>query len=103
MVEAQKCEKALKMLQDQKEALWERLAQRIADASVERDRQIEAGEEESRVDIMMDMTDLDYSIVTEQGRLPLALQPVEEQAYSHLVSARDERDPVEIRGRRFPI
>ncbi len=34
----------------------------------------------------MDTTDLDYSIVTEQGRHPEALQPVEEQAYSHLVS-----------------
>ncbi len=67
MAEAQKCEEVLKMLQDQKEALWERLAQRMADASAERERQIEAGEEESRVEITMDMTDLDYSIITEQG------------------------------------
>ncbi len=43
---------------------------------------VAAGEEESRDDITMDTTDLDYSIITEQGRLLLALQPVEEQAYS---------------------
>ncbi len=43
------------------------------------------GEEESSVDITMDMTDLDYLIITEQGQLPVALQPVEEQVYAHLV------------------
>ncbi len=79
--EVQKCDEASKTLQEQKEALWERLAKRKADIEVERDRRIQRGEEESRDDITMDTTDLDYSIVAEQGLLPAALQAVEEQAY----------------------
>ncbi len=76
----------LKALQDQKEVLWQRLEQRVAEVSVKRVQWIEAGEEESRVDITMDMTNLDYSTVAEQGQLPAALQPVEDQVYGRLVS-----------------
>ncbi len=85
-IEAKKCEEMLKQLQDQREVLWEHLAERMAAVSAKRDQQIEVGEEKSRVDITMDTTDLDYSTVTEQGRLPAAVQPVEEQVYSRLVS-----------------
>ncbi len=73
------------MLQEQKEAVWERLAKRKARMDVEWDQWIQAGEEESRVDIMVDMADLDHSIIAEQGRLPEALTPVDEQVYCHLV------------------
>ncbi len=84
--EARKREETLKVLQDQKEVLWECLTQRVAEVGVKRDQRIEAGEEESRVDITMDTSKLDYLTVIEQGRLPAALQPVENQVYSHLVS-----------------
>ncbi len=60
MVEAQKCEEALKMLQEQKERYWARMTKRKLDLEAVRDRQIEVGEEASRVDISMDTTEMDY-------------------------------------------
>ncbi len=55
----------------------------IADA--EQAKQIEAGEEESRVDITMDTSGLDYSVIEEQGQFPKVLTPEEEKVYAHLV------------------
>ncbi len=46
---------------------------------------IEAGEEESIVEITMDTSVMDYSIIEEQGRLPDALSKEEEMEYAHLV------------------
>ncbi len=83
--EVQECNKALDMLQKQKEALWACLEKKKAEMEAEQDRWIQAGEEESRVDIMMDTSDMDCSIVAEQGQLPKAITAVEEQAYHHLV------------------
>ncbi len=85
--EAWKHGEMLKALKEQKEALWQRLAQRLAEVSAKRsDQQIEVGEEESRVEITMDTSEMDCSTVVEQGKLPAAVQPVEDQVYNRLVS-----------------
>ncbi len=83
--EAQECDRALDQLQKQKEMLWEHLEKRKAALEAEWDQRIQAGEEESRVNINMDTSDMDHSIVAEQGWLPKAITDVEEQVYHCLV------------------
>ncbi len=66
-IETRKCDEALQMLKDQREACCAHITQRKRDLEAEWDRWILAGEEESSIAIMMDMTDMDYTIVTEHG------------------------------------
>ncbi len=72
-------------MQIRRDALWECLTWKLDEEVAKRDQQVRAGEEESRVDIMMDMTKMDYMNVAEQGQLPAAVQAIEDKVYAHLV------------------
>ncbi len=66
---------------DQKNAHWDRLTEKPAEQT--RPQQGEEGEDEPRVDIMMDTSEMDSTIV-EQGKLLAAAQPVEDKVYKRL-------------------
>ncbi len=53
-----------------------------------RDERVKAGEEESVMEITMDTSAMEYSVVEEQGRLPEALSKEEEKVYACLVQIR---------------
>ncbi len=78
-------EVAFQHLAEQKEWLLEKMKRRKEIADVEQAKRIEAGEEESRVDITMDTSSLDYPVIEEQGQFPKVLTPEEKKVYAHLV------------------
>ncbi len=86
--EAEEEEMALQHLEVQKVQLLKTLAKWEKAIEVEGAKQIKAGDEPSAVDIMMDTSGLDYSIIEEQGQFPKALSDREEKAYNHLVTVK---------------
>ncbi len=72
-------------MKDQKDALWECLTNKLAELTRQ---QSEEGEEESRVEITMEMSAMEMSeldaTIIEQGKLLAADQPVEDKVYKRL-------------------
>ncbi len=82
--EAQQCAIGLEALKDQRNALWECLADQLA--TQKRQQQGDEGEGESTVEITMDTSEMDVTVimsrmdttVVEQGKLPAAAQTVKD-------------------------
>ncbi len=83
--EAVEWDATLMQLEEQKVALLELMKKRKDKADAERDQWIWDSEEESLVEISMDMGEMDYSAIEEQGQFLKDLSEGEEQAYSRLV------------------
>ncbi len=81
--EARQCDLGLDALRGQKEVLFRRLTERLAEPR--RPLPSEEGEEPSTVEIMMDTSEMDMTIV-KQGRLPIAAETIEDKVYKRLVS-----------------
>ncbi len=82
---AEEEEIALQHLQAQSEHLQKIQDKRKMELEMEKVRRVEMGEAESIVEITMDTSVMDYSIVEEQGRLPDVLSKEENRVYAHLV------------------
>ncbi len=84
--ETKETEATFRRLDEQKEQLLALMKKRKEIADAEWVKWIEAGEEESIVEITMETSTLDYSVVEEQGQFPKALSEEEERVYGRLVT-----------------